>query len=193
MSKVSSRGDPWRPVVFVWLNSGSRLHGEQSCSPAGPHTICWLPSRMAAVSHTAGTFQSQDLNSNWYQSILDPAFPQELAVWPWSWVLTCTGYIQQARLFYFLQFFSVLWAAVVGKCQVINNSYTNAEAAEREMSLGNGISKKSTNFIIQPFLITIFPYFGFMVNWLSFIHVRETYLCLNVWPRDIRDIKMKLF
>lgn len=42
----------------------------------------------------------------------------------------------------FLSSCSVLWAAVVGKCWVINNSYINAKAAGREMSVGNGISNK---------------------------------------------------
>ena len=51
----------------------------------------------------------------------------------------------------------------------------------------------STDFIIQPFLITLFPYFEFMVNWSAFINVGEAYLCLDMWPRDKRGLKMKPF
>lgn len=146
---------------------------------------------MTVLCHTAGTFQSQDLNSNGQRGILYLAFPQELAVWPWPQVLRCTRDIQPAGLFCFLQFFADLWAAVVGKYQVINNSYTNAEAAEREMPLGNGLSDKYRfhNSTISHNTISLFWVYGKLV----IINVGEVYLCLDIWPRDKRGLKMKPF
>lgn len=137
----------------------------KAASQLALHIIRWLPSLMTVLGHTDGTFQSQDLNSNGHQGILYFAFPQELAVWPWPQVLICTRDIQPAGLFCFLQFFADLWAAVVGKCQVINNSYTNAEAAEREMPLGNGISDKYRfhNSTISHNTISLFWVYGKLV------------------------------
>lgn len=73
--------------------------------------------------------------------------------------------IQPAGLFCFLQFSADLWAAVVGKCQVINNSYTSVEAAEREMPLGNGMSDKSRfhNSAISHNTISLFWVYGKLV------------------------------
>lgn len=126
--------------------------------------IRWLPSRMTVLGYTAGTFQSQDLNSNGSKGILYPAFRKKLAVWPWPWLLMCRD-IQPAGLFCFLQFSADLWAAVVGKCQVINNSYTSAEAAEREMPLGNGMSDKSRfhNSAVSHNTISLFWVYGKLV------------------------------
>lgn len=93
----------------------------------------------------------------------------------------------------FLSSCSVPWAAVVEKCRVINNSYINAKAAGREMSVGNGISNKykfhnSANFLGY-FLQQVF----LNLSYGGVLNVEETYLLFDIWSRYVCDIKMKAF
>lgn len=135
-------------LLFPYLNAPpSALHSQPQCPHLAlpllsPHNRrSALESRIGLIfyrkclqtsavdkfqGHLAGTLQSQDLNPRW-----PPGKPEPRG---------CGGH----GSFLLLSSCPVLWAAVVGKCRVINNSYINAKAAGREMSGGNGISNKYT-------------------------------------------------
>lgn len=91
--------------------------------------------RQQLQGHRAGPLPSQGLNPAWP--------PWSLCPGPWSaWSLVRRERAESADPFIFISSCSVPWAAAVGKCWVINNSYINAKAAGREMSVGNSISNK---------------------------------------------------
>lgn len=140
-------------------------------------------------------------SSSWYiqDQDLNPQQPQ-WSLCPASWSMLpllsheCGSWKREVSMtLLFLSSCSVLWAAVVEKCRVINNSYINAKAAGREMSVGNGISNKykfhnSANFLGY-FLQQVF----LNLSYGGVLNVEETYLLFDIWSRYVCDIKMKAF